>query len=151
MIRRALVFAKEKVGNRDAAIRKLVKQAAREGLLNDEETFIASVYRREKEVPTSLGHGIAIPHGKSATVKEAFFAFLSVDQPFLWQEGTEDMVRGIFLIGVPEKNTERLHLQVISAISKRLLDEKFREALFNCSQSESAYAMLKSVDESIQV
>ena len=90
MVRKELVFAKADLTSRDAVIRLIAEAADKEGLLADREEFIRAVYRREEEISTSIGHGIAIPHGKTDAVKEAFMAFASAENPFLWDENSTD-------------------------------------------------------------
>ena len=110
---------------------------------------MAAVLQREEEVSTSIGYGIAIPHGKTDAVKEPFISFMSFDTPFIWDQETGDEVEAAFLIGVPETNTETLHLKAIAAISKRLLDDDFREELYACRSQREAYTLLNEIDRSI--
>ena len=70
--------------------------------------------------------------------------------PFIWDQETGDEVKAAFLIGVPETNTEMLHLKAIAAISKKLLDDDFRENLYACRSQREAYALLSEIDQSIR-
>ena len=101
---------------------------------------------REYEVPTAIGYDIAIPHGKSNTVLQPFIAFLRTKNKFKWTEGYEDDVQLIFQIGVPATGNERLHLKFISEVSKKLLDEHFREKLKTFSDVEQIYELLNSIE-----
>lgn len=150
MIREPLIFAKEALKNKEDVIRQIAGAAKEEGVLRDPEEFMEAVLQREEEVSTSIGYGIAIPHGKTDAVKEPFISFMSFKTPFIWDQETGDEVKAAFLIGVPETNTEMLHLKAIAAISKRLLDDDFREELYACRSPREAYALLSEIDQSIR-
>ena len=150
MIREPLIFAKEALKNKEDVIRQIAGAAKEEGVLRDPEEFMEAVLQREEEVSTSIGYGIAIPHGKTDAVKEPFISFMSFKTPFIWDQETGDEVKAAFLIGVPETNTEMLHLKAIAAISKRLLDDDFREELYACRSQREAYALLSEIDQSIR-
>lgn len=150
MIREPLIFAKEALKNKEDVIRQIAGAAKEEGVLRDPEEFMEAVLQREEEVSTSIGYGIAIPHGKTDAVKEPFISFMSFETPFIWDQETGDEVKAAFLIGVPETNTEMLHLKAIAAISKKLLDDDFREELYACRSQREAYALLSEIDQSIR-
>ena len=150
MVRKELVFAKESLKSRDEVFNFIADAADKAGLLNDKKEYIAALYRREEEISTSIGHGIAIPHGKTDAVKEAFIAFVSVDKTFVWDESTGDEIEGIFMIGVPASGTETLHLKAIAAISKKLINDEFRAKLFGCKTGDEAYSLLHEIDEGIK-
>ena len=75
MIREPLIFAKEALKNKEDVIRQIAGAAKEEGVLRDPEEFMEAVLQREEEVSTSIGYGIAIPHGKTDAVKEPFISF----------------------------------------------------------------------------
>lgn len=149
MIRESLIRVKQDWKSKDEIIRAIVTAAEADGLLTSASAFAEAVYRREEEISTSIGYGIAIPHGKTDAVKEAFIAFVSLKEPIRWDaEGTDD-VEAVFLIGVPKTNTEMLHLKAIAAISKKLMSETFRKRLDACTENHEAFAMLDEIDRSI--
>ena len=150
MIRESLIFTKQSFNNKDDVISCVADKAEQDGLLNNKEEFIRAVYQREEEISTSLGYGMAIPHGKTDAVKEPFMAFISLSKPFEWDTTMKDQVEAIFLIGVPKTNTEMLHLKAIAAISKKLMNEDFRKKLYACQTDHEAYEMLRDIDEKIQ-
>ena len=150
MIREALIFTKQSFTRKEEVISFVADRAEQEGLLNNKEEFVQAVYRREEEISTSLGYGMAIPHGKTDAVKEPFMAFISLAKPFEWDSTMKDQVEAIFLIGVPKTNTEMLHLKAIAAISKKLMNEEFRKKLYACQTNHEAYEMLRDIDEKIK-
>ena len=149
MIRESLIRVKQDFKSKDEVIRAIVLAADADGLLPSAGDFAEAVYHRGEEISTSIGYGIAIPHGKTDAVKEAFIAFVSLQEPIRWDEGGTDDVEAVFLIGVPQTNTEMLHLKAIAAISKRLMREEFRKQLYACTDNHAAFQMLDDIDKSI--
>lgn len=149
MILETLIFAKQDFSSKDAVIQFVAAQADKEGLLASRDDFLQAVCQREEEISTSLGYGLAIPHGKTDAVRRPFLSFVSTVHPFRWDDASNDEVEAVFLIGVPKTNTETLHLKAIAAISKKLMDEHFREKLYTCQTSHEAYRMLRDIDEKI--
>lgn len=88
--------------SRDEAIRQLATRLVALGKIADADTFLADVFHRESLGPTALGEGLAVPHGKSAAVKEAAFAVATLCEPLAWEgvDGPEE-VELIFLLAIP--------------------------------------------------
>lgn len=148
MIKKELVFVNEAVENQAAAIQKIAHQAALLHLVENEEIYLDAIYHREEEFSTAVGFGVAIPHGMSDTVQEAFVGFMKPQHVILW--GTEQKeVNLIFMIGVPESRKNVIHLKLISQISKNLMKQEFREKLLSCKNNEEAFHYLEKINEEI--
>jgi len=59
--------------------------------------YLESVFDRERATTTSIGRGIAIPHGNMAEVNESRIVVAILDKPVKWHE---DMVDTIFLLAI---------------------------------------------------
>lgn len=147
MVREDLIFAKEGIGSKEEGLAFLTKAAGAAGLLESEEAFLQAVYRREEEISTAIGYGIAIPHGKTDAVKEAFIAFMTTAEKLVWDG---EQVEAIFLIGVPAGKADTLHLKAIAAISKKLIHDEFRQNLLHCGTKQEAFKLLSEIDKGIQ-
>lgn len=79
--------------SRDEAIRQLATRLVALGKIAGADTFLAEVFHRESLGPTALGEGLAVPHGKSAAVKEAAFAVATLCEPLAWEgvDGPEEV------------------------------------------------------------
>lgn len=150
MIRKEMVFIGENLTSRESVIRFIAHAAKGNGFVSDEQAFANAVFERERQVATSVGHFIAIPHGKCDAVKEPFVAYVRVREAFEWDEETKDLVQSIFLIGVPQSDTGKTHLRYISQVSKKLINDEFREALFACETAQEAFEKLDSINEGIR-
>lgn len=137
-----MVFIGEDLTSKEAVIHFIGEAAEKNGLVHDQEALVRAVMEREAQVSTSIGHRIAIPHGKSETIAEPFVAYVSVREPFEWDRATGDQVLAVFLIGVPAADAEMTHLKYISALSKQLVRDAFREALLDCREKDRALRLL---------
>ena len=147
MIRKDLIFVGETLNSRDEVINFIIEEAEKLGLVKDKEVLYQVVMQREAEISTSVGHQIAIPHGKSETVTQPFVAYVYVRQPFVWDDATGDEVKGIFLISVPKKDAEITHLQYIAKVSKKLIHDEFRKRLFGCETRDEAFSLLSLLNQ----
>ncbi|WP_207940383.1 PTS system, fructose-specific IIA component [Enterococcus sp. DIV2402] len=141
-----LIFLDKEVSSQDEIIQLIVDNAQEKGYVSDKENLYNAVKKREQEVPTAIGYSIAIPHGKTDAVSHPFIAFVRAEQEVRWTEKSEEMVRLIFLIGVPENSENNLHLKFISQLSKRLLDEEFRDKLLNQKNKTGVFEQLSSIE-----
>lgn len=141
-----LILLDSELDNQDEVIQHIVETAEFVGYVEDADVLYEAVKKREAEVPTAIGYDIAIPHGKNETVLHPFIAFVRVKEAFQWTEENEEMVRLIFLIGVPQTSEGTMHLKFISQLSKKLLDDEFREKLLNEEDKNKIYEQLSSIE-----
>ena len=67
--------------SKDAAIDLLVSLQERAGRLTDRELYRTDILAREALSSTAIGNGIAVPHAKSAAVREAGLAAATTAPP----------------------------------------------------------------------
>lgn len=146
MIREELVFVDSELTSKEAIIDLISKTAKIQNLIEDVTNFKEKVFAREAEISTSVGNQVAIPHGKSSAVVEPFIAFMRTKEAFCWDENSNETVRLIFLIGVPDKGADKLHLKYIAQISKKLINDEFRESLLTLRSKKDVYDLLKSIN-----
>ncbi|GFK22912.1 PTS sugar transporter subunit IIA [Tetragenococcus halophilus] len=141
-----LIFLDQEVVSQDEALQIIVSNAQAKGYVTDKDKLYEAVKKREQEVPTAIGYSIAIPHGKTDAVTYPFISFLRTTEEIKWTEENEEKVRLVFLIGVPNKSENNLHLKFISQLSKKLLDQEFRKKLMAQTNSKSAFEQLNSIE-----
>ena len=144
VVQKGLIIVDQEFNEKEDAIQSLISRALASGKIKDEKNFYKAVRQREEEVSTAIGYSIAIPHGKSEAVLEPFVAFARNVCEFQWGEEDDSKVRLIFMIGVPNESSQ-LHLKFISQLSKKLLDEEFREKLLMLDSIEEILYQLKTI------
>ena len=144
VVQKGLIIIDQDYKCKEEAIQSLISYALASKKINDDKKFYQSVLKREEEVSTAIGYSIAIPHGKSESVVEPFIAFARNVHDFQWGEEDDSKVRLVFMIGVPIESSQ-LHLKFISQLSKKLLDEDFREKLLKLDSVEAILYQLKTI------
>ena len=84
--------------------------------------------QRERMGSTAIGHGVAIPHGRSGAFEQARAAFLRLTRPVDFAAGDGEPVDLVFAMAVPEHFTQQ-HLQWLAELAERFADADFRAAL----------------------
>jgi PTS system nitrogen regulatory IIA component len=87
-----------------------------------------SLRQRERLGSTAIGHGVAIPHGRSNAFEEARAAFLRLEHAVEFEAGDGLPVDLVFAMAVPEHFTQQ-HLQLLSELAERFADPGFRAGL----------------------
>jgi nitrogen PTS system EIIA component len=116
----------------EPAGREAVLEAAAR-LLGDGSTpstaaIAESLRQRERMGSTAIGHGVAIPHGRSDTFAETRATFLRLQPGVEFDAGDAAPVDLVFAMVVPAHFTQE-HLQLLSELAERFADPAFRTAL----------------------
>jgi len=132
----ALVSLDESLGtDKRAVIDALAARVAAAGRASDAAALAADAWKRELTDETGLPGGIAIPHAKSAAVREATLAFARLKRgiDFGADDGPADLV---FLIAAPDTAAEE-HLAVLSQLARSFMREDFTAGLRSAATSEA--------------
>lgn len=129
---------------KEDAIKELLTILNQQHQVNDFDALYVDVLKREALGSTGVGFGIAIPHSKSPYVNSPSLVFGKSQKGIDFQSFDEAPAHLIFLIAVPE-NSPDLHLKVLASLSRKLIDETFRESLLNAKTKEEVLDVLKDV------
>ena len=100
-----------------------------------------SLRQRERLGSTAIGHGVAIPHGRSSACHDARAAFLRLADPVDFAASDGEPVDLVLAIAAPEHFSQE-HLQLLSEIAERFADAGFRDALRDASDADALRAVL---------
>ncbi|WZL80694.1 fructose PTS transporter subunit IIA [Vallitaleaceae bacterium 9-2] len=142
LITSALIDLNMEQKTKEEVVKALALKAKQEGRITDLNGYFDAVMEREAEYSTAVGFGVAIPHGKTNAVSEAFLAFGRV-QGIDWKALDDEPVYNVFLIGVPEEASGNTHLQILAKLSRKLMKKDFRASLNEATSSEQLLALLK--------
>lgn len=131
---------------RDDLIDEMIEKLDAEGVLKSKRKFKKAILKREKEGSTGIGYSIAIPHGKSKAVSEPKVAFGLKKQGVDWNSSDGEPSKLIFMIAVPEESAGNDHLKILQILSRKLMDETFREKLLNVQSNEEAFNLLGEIE-----
>jgi fructose-specific phosphotransferase system IIA component len=124
-------------------IDELVDLLADAGRVTDGQALKEAVWTREKIKTTGVGHGLAIPHGKTTGMSSLAMAIGKPGQPMDFEALDGKPVRMIVLLASPADRTSD-HIQALAKISKLMIMDSFRERMYAAASSQEIFDLLKS-------
>lgn len=124
---------------------ELIRKLDTFDIVRSSKEFKQAILARENESTTGLGMNIAIPHGKSSTVSRPAVVFGIKRDGVDWKSMDGTDAKLIFMIAVPIESAGDAHLKILQMLSRRLMDENFRNELLQVTSKEEAYKLLESI------
>lgn len=126
-------------GDRDAVLEAAAGLlACRQAAAGDLRT---SLQAREKLGSTAIGHGIAIPHGRSASLDAPRGVLLRLEPAVDFDASDGQPVDLVFAMAVPDHYTHQ-HLMLLSELAERFSREDFRAALRSAADAPAMRRLL---------
>lgn len=85
-----LIFCHLKVKDKKSLLSMLCNKMVDKGYVT--KKYFKTVMERENMTPTSIGNGVAIPHGDTQEVNTAKIVIATLDKPILWDSKYVDVV-----------------------------------------------------------
>ena len=139
------VIANMKATNKEAAIRELVESLAKAEGIKTKEELIKVLFSREALGSTGIGQGVAIPHGKTDSVKKLVAAFGLCHSGINFEALDGEPVYIFFLLLAPEDSAGP-HLKGLARISRLLKDKYFRESLKALTDDKAILKLIREED-----
>lgn len=131
---------------RDDVIDVMIEKLEQNGAVTSTNTFKQAILAREEESTTGIGMNVAIPHGKSDAVTKPRVVFGMKPDGVDWYSIDGSLAKLIFMIAVPKHAEGDAHLQILQMLSRKLMDDSFREKLLQVQSAEEAYQLLDSIE-----
>jgi len=128
------------------AIKELIDLLDKAGFLTDADAFLKSVLEREKVGSTGIGKGIAIPHSRTATVREVVVAVGRSKEGIEFEALDSRPVHLIFLIAAPIESGG-LYLKALARLSRLLRYQEFRNELMEAKTAEDIIKIISSEEK----
>jgi PTS system nitrogen regulatory IIA component len=129
-----------RVTSKKQALQELAKRASEFTGLPDRQIYEV-LMERERLGTTGVGNGIAIPHGKLASLDRLHGLFARLETPINFEAIDEQPVDLVFLLLAPEQAGAD-HLKALARISRLLRDRSTCEKLRGSDSAEAIYALL---------
>jgi fructose PTS system EIIBC or EIIC component len=132
--------------NKEEAIDNLVDVLVKSRKIDSHEDFKAAILKREEQSTTGVGDGIAIPHAKTKSVKEAAIVFGKSEEGVDYQSLDGQPAHLFFMIAAPE-GANNTHLEALSRLSGLLMREEVRGKLMAAKAENEVIDIINSYDE----
>ena len=113
----------------------------------DLEDVVTAVREREAVLSTGIGHGVAIPHGRSPTVPELAIVCGSTPEPIPFDAIDDEPVRIFFMLVGPERCAGQ-HVKALGRIARLVRGDVLRARLLAAATPDDFYAALVDAEAS---
>lgn len=107
-----------------SVLKQLATIALQNGFITDSHQFLQTLLLREKMHSTGFGSGVAVPHGKSACVKQPFVLFARKAQAIDWKASDGEDVNCWICLGVPQSGEED-QVKIIGTLCRKIIHQDF--------------------------
>lgn len=114
--------------------------------ITDRDKVLDAVLLREEIMSTGIGHGIAIPHGKSEYVTE-LGGVLGIKKDGVDFDALDGKQTYIFFLLVSPLDVSGPHIKALARISRLLKGEDFRQKLIAAVDKEDAIAIIEEEEK----
>ena len=135
-----------KASSKKQALQELARRAAEVSGLEQREVFDV-LLERERLGTTGVGGGIAIPHGKLASLDQLRGIFARADRAIDFDSIDDRPVDLIFLLLAPE-TAGADHLKALAKVSRLLRDAQMCDKLRGCETTDAILALLTQTPSS---
>ncbi|HEU4830210.1 MAG TPA: PTS sugar transporter subunit IIA [Gemmatimonadales bacterium] len=111
----------------------------------DLEDVVTAVREREAVLSTGIGHGVAIPHGRSPTVPELAIVCGSTPEPVPFDAIDGEPVRIFFMLVGPERCAGQ-HVKALGRIARLVRGDALRERLLAARTPDEFYGALAGAE-----
>ena len=135
------VALNQKVADQNAAIDVMVELHDKVGNLKDKEAYKKDIEAREAKGSTAVGMGIAVPHAKSAAVKQAGLVAMTVPEGVDYKSADGQPSNLLFMIAAPDGAADT-HLEVLSKLMTMLMDQNFSKSLVEAKTADEFLGLI---------
>lgn len=137
-----LIKMEMEADSKEEAITELSELLYENQIITDLAGFTQDVFARETEGMTGIGHGLAIPHGKSDSVKKTSLVIGKTKRPLEWESIDEAPVQVIILFAVKNTDANTMHIKLLQKVAMLLADESFIDRLVASGTKDQMMALL---------
>lgn len=128
---------------KEQVLRELVALMGRVGQIGNPDQLLQVLLERESLGSTGIGHGVAIPHGRSADVSESLVVMGRSRQDVDFDSIDGQPTRLYFLLVAPETGGNE-HLHLLSRIARLMRDAGTRQSLLDAPTPQAALDLIRS-------
>lgn len=136
-------IARLQAKTKEEALDELAATFVDSHLIRNKSILIEMLKRRESVGSTGIGHGIAIPHGRTTATADITVAFAKSPAGIEWDAIDKKPVKLIFLIVAPPYEEKNQYLPTLGKLVEFLSSEAHREGLLQANSFDEFQNVLK--------
>ena len=122
-------------------INELLDILSKAGKIQDREAALAAVIEREEKMSTGMKHGIAIPHGKTATTQN-LVACIGISEKAVDFDSLDKQPCRIFIMTLSPIEKTGPHLQFLAEVSLLFKSSEKRDEILKAKTPEEILEVL---------
>lgn len=132
--------------DRESLLSTLAQVAQGAGLVSDHRLFLEHLKKREEEMSTGVGRGLAVPHAEVPGAESTFVIGATLLKAVEYKSLDSVPVDVVFLIG-GKPGAVGLHLQLLSRIARLARQPEFLVRLKEQDSPEGFLAVIEEAEE----
>ena len=127
--------------SKDEVFRAMSELLFERGYVASADDFVKALYDREREGVTGVGSHVAIPHGKSATVKRSGVAIAVLDHEIAWESLDETGAKVVVMLTVEDHGEgANDHLRMLALFARKMARQEVVDALVTATTPDEVIA-----------
>lgn len=135
------VWVDLKADTKQGIIEEMIDRLVAAGKIKDREAALQAVLEREEKMSTGMQNGVAIPHGKTDSVK-GLVAAIGLNKSGVDFDSMDGSPSTIFIMTVSPANRTGPHMQFLAEVSRLLGSASAREKLLACRTHQEILAQI---------
>lgn len=136
------VFLNQNLETKEAILKYISNKAVQLEIADEQASILEGLKKREEESSTGMENGIAIPHVASEHIFTAKLIIVQLDHGIEWPSLDDQNTDFIISILVPKDN-ESKHLEILSQLSRKLIDESYIKELKNAKSKNKISQLIQ--------
>jgi PTS system fructose-specific IIA component len=141
LITKELIVFDDTIRSKDSLFECLGDRLEASGRIKNSKKIIKDFLKRESEISTGIEEGFGIPHAKSKYALVPTLCFIHSGRITDYVGIDEQPIECVFAIAVPKHSADE-HLEILSSLSRRLIDPTFRQQLKKAVTATEVLAIL---------
>lgn len=148
IVRDAILVEFDADDGKEAIIRRMCEALVDAGALAEDqlEDVVRAIVRREEEGSTGIGHGVAVPHTKHASLDRLIATIAVSPQGVDFEALDGEKVHALFLVISP-LDQPGLHLRALEYITRQLHHDRFSRFLKTAKSADEVWQLLEEADQ----
>jgi len=140
-LKEALFLPQMKAATKEAVLEELLDLFVAERYVKNKDIVLEMLKKREVMGSTSLGKGVAIPHGRTTATANVIIAFGHSEKGVDFGAKDNEPVTIFFMIIAPHNDEGEVYLPILGSLVTMLKDAKKRNALNHITKFEELVAL----------
>lgn len=143
MMMNGLVIFDESIRSKEDLFEQIGQLLEKNGRVTKAKKIVKDLYKREAETSTGIEDGFGIPHAKSKHVLKPTVCFVHSSSMTDYRGLDDQPIECVFAILVPKKDSD-MHLDILSALSRKLMNKDFRDLLKAAVNSDEVMKVIEN-------